>query len=86
MLSHRLLLAWGATLSSKGMTPFPGCSEPSLSNTGALSLASQGTRPRLLPDCVAAVPCISENDKVRQGTSAADGTYLLLQTSPRVMA
>jgi hypothetical protein len=30
MLSHRLLLAWGATLSFEGMTPFPGCSEPSL--------------------------------------------------------
>jgi hypothetical protein len=58
---HWLLLAWDATLSSEGVTPFPGCSEPSLPNLGALSLASQGTGPRLLPDCVAAVPCISEN-------------------------
>jgi hypothetical protein len=62
MLSHRPLLAWGATLSFEGMTPFLGCSEPSLPNLGALSLASQGTGPRLPPDCVVVVPCISEND------------------------
>jgi hypothetical protein len=47
----------GATLSSEGATPFPGCSEPSLLNPGALSLASQGTGSRLSPDCVAAIPC-----------------------------
>jgi hypothetical protein len=52
----------GATLSSEGATPFPGCGEPSLPNPGALSLVSQGTGPRFPPDCVAAVPCIFEND------------------------
>jgi hypothetical protein len=52
----------GATLSSEGVTPFPRCSEPSLPNPGALSLASQGTGPWLPPDCVDVVPCISEND------------------------
>jgi hypothetical protein len=62
MLSHRLLLASDATLSSEGETPFPGCSEPSLPNPGALSLASQGTGPQLPPDSVAVVPCISDND------------------------
>jgi hypothetical protein len=62
MLSHQLLLAWGATLSSEGATPFLGCGEPLLPNPGALSLASEGTRPWLSPDCVAAVPYIFEND------------------------
>jgi hypothetical protein len=52
----------GATLSSEGVTPFLVCSEPLLPNPGALSLASQGTRPRLPPDCVAVVLYISEND------------------------
>jgi hypothetical protein len=83
MLSHRLLLAWGATLSFEGVTPFPGCTKPSLPNLGVLSLAPQGTGPWLPPDCVAAVPCVSENDLVHQGTSAAGGTYL--QGSPRMM-
>jgi hypothetical protein len=53
MMFHRLLLAWGAILSSEGVTPFSGCSEPSLPNPGTLSLASQGTGPQLPPDCVA---------------------------------
>jgi hypothetical protein len=52
----------GAILSSEGVTPFSGCSEPSLPNPCALSLASQGTGPRLPPDCVAVVPCVSKND------------------------
>jgi hypothetical protein len=55
MLSHPLLLAWGATLSSEGATPFPGCSESSLLNLGALSLTSQGTGPRLPLDCIATI-------------------------------
>jgi hypothetical protein len=46
----------------RGRDSFFGCSEPSLPNAGALSLASQGTGPRLPPDCVATVPCIFEND------------------------
>jgi hypothetical protein len=52
----------GTILSFEGVTPFSGYSEPSLPNPSALSLASQGNGPRLPPDCVAAVPCISEND------------------------
>jgi ABC-type xylose transport system permease subunit len=52
----------GTILSSKGVTPFSGCSEPLQPCPGALSLVSQGTRPRLPLECVAAVPCISEND------------------------
>jgi hypothetical protein len=85
--AHQLLLAWGATPSFEGATPFPGCGEPSLPNPGALSLASQGIGPWLPPDCVADVPCVFENDYVRQGTSAAGDTYLLpLQSSLRVMA
>jgi hypothetical protein len=55
-------LACGTTLSSEGATTFPGCGEISLPNSGVLSLASQGTRPRLPLDCVAAVPCVFEND------------------------
>jgi hypothetical protein len=86
MLSHRLLLAWGTTLSSEGATPFLECSEPSLPNPGTLSFTSQGTGPRLPPDYVAAVPYIFGNDSVRRGTSTAGDTYLLpLQSSLRVM-
>jgi hypothetical protein len=62
MPSHWLLLAWGAILSSEGVTPFSGCSEPLLPSPGVLSLVSQGTRPRLPPECVAIVPCVSENN------------------------
>jgi ABC-type proline/glycine betaine transport system permease subunit len=51
MLSHRLLLAWGAILSSEGVTPFSGCSEPSLPNPGALSLASHALKHRD-PSCI----------------------------------
>jgi hypothetical protein len=56
------LVGLGCILSSEGVTPFFECSEPSLPNPGALSLASQGTGPRLPPDCVGAVPSIFEND------------------------
>jgi hypothetical protein len=51
----------GAIPSFEGVTPFSGCSEPLLPSLGVLSLASQGTRPRFPPECVAAVPCISKN-------------------------
>jgi hypothetical protein len=45
-----------------GCDSFSGCSEPSLPNLGAHSLASQGTGPQLPLDCVATVPCVSKND------------------------
>jgi hypothetical protein len=62
MSSHRLLLAWGATLSFEGVTPFSRCTEHLLPNLGALSLASQGTGPQPPLECVATVPRVSEND------------------------
>jgi hypothetical protein len=52
----------GATLSFEDVTLFSGCSEPVLPSLGALSLASQGTGPRLPLECVAVVSCVSEND------------------------
>jgi hypothetical protein len=85
MPSHRLLLAWGATLSSEDVTPFFECNEPVLPIPGVLSLGYQGTGPRLPPECVATVSCVSEKGRVCQGTSAVGGSYLLLQSSPRVM-
>jgi hypothetical protein len=56
------MLAWGAILSSEGVTPFSGCSEPLLPSPDALFLVSQGIGPRLPLECVAAIPCIFEND------------------------
>jgi hypothetical protein len=52
----------GPHSSSKDVTPFSGCSEPVLPSSGALSLASQGTGPRLPPECIATVSYVSEND------------------------
>jgi hypothetical protein len=46
----------------RGHESFSWYSEPSLPNPDTLSLASQGTGPRLPLDCVAVVPCISKND------------------------
>jgi hypothetical protein len=45
----------------RGRDSFSRCSEPLLPCSGALSLVSQGTGPRLPPKCIATVPCISEN-------------------------
>src|SRR3954468_16096551 len=82
MSSHRLLLAWGATLSFSDGPPSPRFAEFSRPDRAVLSLKCGGTALRLPPSYVAAELYAFGCVLVHRDTTLAGDIYLLLLLHP----